>query len=122
VRDPAHTLTTRRLSALRRVAGAGNFSARKPMPGIIIDPLRAWGNPTAGRSRIQWFALAGPVNAGDTMRGVADWFEVPLRRVVAAWRYDRLRNCRPHYRMMELAGKLQMARYWEAQGREEGGL
>ena len=94
---------------------------RRPMPGIRIHPRYAHGLATVWPG-VPCDSIAGLSEAGDSMCEIADeWFGIPLGNVLAAWRYSRLRRCRPHLQRVErwarcaaMAGE----RYWEAKPSE----
>lgn len=91
---------------------------RRPMPGIRIHPRYAHGLATVWPG-VPCDSIAGLFETGDSMRAIADeWFGVPLGNVLAAWRYSRLRRCRPHLQRVERWAAMAGERCWEAKPSE----
>jgi len=57
---------------------------------VVIDAERAFGAPIDAETGVPTEALAASVDAGDSPEDVAEWFNVPLKAVRAALKYQHL--------------------------------
>jgi uncharacterized protein (DUF433 family) len=58
--------------------------------GIVIDPELAFGEPVLAKSGLETWTLAELVAAGETVRNVASWYEIPPADVEKAVEFERL--------------------------------
>lgn len=56
----------------------------RAFPGIWIDPQRAWGNPTVGRSRLPVFKIWSLINDGETEEIVVAEEEIDIGQIEEA--------------------------------------
>jgi len=56
---------------------------------VVIDAERAFGAPIDDLTGVPTEALVAGVDAGDSPEEVAQWFDVPLKAVQAAMKYER---------------------------------
>ena len=88
----------------------------RPMPGIWMDPGRQFGTACIEGDRVPARSL---YCGGESPREVARWYQVPLRSVIEARLYRRLRCGRRRYWWYaERAARAECGRRWEARNAE----
>ncbi len=55
---------------------------------IVLDPERSFGKPIEARSGIPTAALYAMARGGETLQGVADWYEIEVEAVEAAVAFE----------------------------------
>jgi len=68
----------------------------QPLEGkglVTLDPMVRFGDPIIANTRIPTSQIFEQIKAGDSQKAVAKFYELDLKEVRAAWRYERqLRN------------------------------
>ncbi len=65
------------------------FPRPNTAPHVVVHPKRSFGQPTLKDSGVPVRALVEALRAGEAVRTVARWFEVPERQVREAEEFDR---------------------------------
>ena len=55
---------------------------------VILDPQRSFGKPIVARSGVPTDALYAMARGGETLQGVADWYEIEVEAVEAAVAFE----------------------------------
>jgi uncharacterized protein (DUF433 family) len=56
---------------------------------IVVDPKLSFGTPVTAAGHVPTFAIFGALTAGESAEKVADWYDIPVREVGAAKKFEQ---------------------------------